>query len=223
MIKVCHLGKYYPPAPGGIETNVRILARAQADLGAQVQVFCVNHRPGPTSDEADGPVAVRRFGRRARLDKLDVCPGLSAGPDAGRSRRAAPARTQPDDDPGDPGGAAAAADRRDVPERRYPPAHPRWMFRPLERLAYRRVPAVLQTSPLYAGGSRFLRPYRDRLDVLPNGIDLAPYLDPAPRIGRRPSGSEPRTKGPSGSVAAGWSTTRASRSPCGPCGASRAR
>ena len=62
MIEVCHLGKDYPPAPGGIETNVRILARAQADLGAQVQVFCVNHRPGPTSDEADGPVAVRASG-----------------------------------------------------------------------------------------------------------------------------------------------------------------
>src|SRR5690242_1404110 len=77
-LRVCHLGKYYPPAPGGIETNVRILARAQADLGLDVRVFCVNHRPGPTATECDGDVEVVRFGRAARVDKLDVCPGLSA-------------------------------------------------------------------------------------------------------------------------------------------------
>jgi rhamnosyl/mannosyltransferase len=53
------------------------------------------------------------------------------------------------------------------------------MFRPLERLAYRRVGSILQTSPMYADGSRFLRPYRDRLDVLANGIELGPYLDPS--------------------------------------------
>ena len=180
MIEVCHLGKYYPPAPGGIETNVRILARAQADLGAQVQVFCVNHRPGPTSDEVDGPVAVRRFGRRARLDKLDVCPGLSAAltrveadvlhlhvPNPTMILAILAAR---------PPQPIVVTYQSDVIRQRIRA----WMFRPLERLAYRRVPAVLQTSPLYAGGSRFLRPYRDRLDVLPNGIDLAPYLDPAP-------------------------------------------
>jgi hypothetical protein len=46
-LRVCHLGKDYPPAAGGIETNVRILARSQADLGLDVRVFCVNHRPGP--------------------------------------------------------------------------------------------------------------------------------------------------------------------------------
>jgi rhamnosyl/mannosyltransferase len=54
------------------------------------------------------------------------------------------------------------------------------LFRPLERLAYRRVRAILQTSPLYADGSRFLAPYRDRLEVVPHGLDLTPYLDPTP-------------------------------------------
>ena len=77
-LRVCHLSKYYPPAPGGIETHVRTLAQAQAALGAEVRVYCVNHRPGPTVVERDGPVEVTRFGRALRLDKLDVCPGLSA-------------------------------------------------------------------------------------------------------------------------------------------------
>jgi hypothetical protein len=43
-----------------------------------VEVLCVNHRPGPTFIEADGPVAVRRFARSVRVDKLDICRGLSS-------------------------------------------------------------------------------------------------------------------------------------------------
>src|SRR3954471_22944277 len=77
--RVCHLGKYYPPAPGGIETHVRTLARAQADLGARVQVFCVNHDGGKTATEDDGEVEVTRFGRFGRFGsalKLDFCPDL---------------------------------------------------------------------------------------------------------------------------------------------------
>ena len=30
-LKVCHLGKFYPPASGGIETHLRMVARAQAE------------------------------------------------------------------------------------------------------------------------------------------------------------------------------------------------
>src|SRR5262249_30806399 len=88
-LRVCHLGKFYPPAAGGIETHLRALARAQAELGARVEVLCVNHRDGrgrdvtwerfaatPTVTEWDGPVRVVRVGRRASLARLDLCPGL---------------------------------------------------------------------------------------------------------------------------------------------------
>jgi glycosyltransferase involved in cell wall biosynthesis len=180
MLKICHLGKYYPPAPGGIETNVRILARSQAELRAEVQVFCVNHRPGPTRDESDGPVAVRRFGRRMRVDKLDVCPGLSAAlkrVDADVLHLHVPNPTMVL-------AILAARPRQPIVVTYQSDVIRQWirgrLFRPLERLAYRRVSAILQTSPLYADGSSFLRPYRDRLDVLANGIELAPYLEPSP-------------------------------------------
>src|SRR5438552_103430 len=75
-LHICHLGKFYPPAPGGIETHVQTLARGQAQLGADVRVLCVNHanhagrdvtwaRYGAThtTEEMDGAVRVTRLGR----------------------------------------------------------------------------------------------------------------------------------------------------------------
>jgi glycosyltransferase involved in cell wall biosynthesis len=179
-LRICHLGKYYPPAAGGIETNVRILARAQSALGLDVSVLCVNHRRGPTTEESDGPVAITRVRRRLRVDKFDVCPGLTA----------ALSRVQADvlhlHVPNPTMIMALLASRHPAPVvvtyqsdiiRQRIRA---FLFRPLERLAYRRVRVIAQTSPLYAAGSRFLRPYVERLDVLPNGIDLQPYLEPSP-------------------------------------------
>ncbi len=88
-LRVCHLGKFYPPAPGGVETHVQTLARAQARAGAVVQVVCVNHRDASSTDvtwrplgatptvvESDRGVRVRRLGRRASVSRLDMCPSL---------------------------------------------------------------------------------------------------------------------------------------------------
>jgi glycosyltransferase involved in cell wall biosynthesis len=179
-IRVCHLGKYYPPAPGGIETHVRVLAQAQADLGADVSVFCVNHKLGPTIEERDGPVHVTRFGRAASVAKLDVCLDLVQAlrrveadilhmqvPNPTMILALLAAR---------PRQPVVVTYQSDVIRQRVLAA----LFRPLERLAYRKVRAVLPTSPTYAAGSRFLRRYRDRLHVLPNGIDLEPYSNPSP-------------------------------------------
>ena len=88
-LRVCHLGKYYPPAPGGIESHVQTLARAQAGLGARVSVICVNHesRHGadvngqpfaatPTIRTWDEAVRLTRLGRLASLARLEICPDL---------------------------------------------------------------------------------------------------------------------------------------------------
>src|SRR5688500_5779552 len=78
LLSVWHLGKFYPPASGGIESHVRALAQEQARLGLRVSVACVNHAAPDGRDvtfrtlarterreERDGPVRVVRLGRLA--------------------------------------------------------------------------------------------------------------------------------------------------------------
>jgi rhamnosyl/mannosyltransferase len=165
-----------------METHVRTLARAQVNLGAQVEVFCLNHAPGPTTRETDGPVAVVRFRRLATVAKLDVCPRLLPAlaqveadilhlhvPNPAMLLAVLAAR---------PRAPLVVTYHSDMIRQRLS----KLLFRPLERLAYRRVRAVLATNPNYVTGSTFLRSYADRLDVLPLGIDLAPFLNPSPEV-----------------------------------------
>jgi glycosyltransferase involved in cell wall biosynthesis len=178
-LTVCHLGKYYPPAPGGIETHVRTLARAQAALGATVRVVCVNHKAGPTGVEHDGPVEVIRLGRLGSALKLDFCPGLH------RILRRVEADILHLQVPNPTMILALLAARprqplvvtyqSDVVVQKLRAA----VFRPLERLVYRRVRVIMPSSPTYPGGSSFLRRYADRIRVVPMGIDLKPYLEPS--------------------------------------------
>src|SRR5262249_3091949 len=53
------------------------------------------------------------------------------------------------------------------------------LFRPLERRFYRKVRTILATSPHYVEGSTFLQAHRDRVIVLPHGIDAQPFLEPS--------------------------------------------
>jgi rhamnosyl/mannosyltransferase len=191
---VCHLAKYYPPAPGGIETHVRTLARAQAARGAEVQVVCVNHespegmdvtwtglRRTRTVEEWDGPVRVVRLGRWASLARLDLCPGL---PGRLRGLRAGSAILHLHA-PNPTMLLALAALRprlplvvthhSDVVRQRYL----RHALAPFEQMVYRRACRVLSDSPTYADGSAALQRYRNKVETLPLGLDLTPYLRPS--------------------------------------------
>lgn len=184
-LRVCHLGKYYPPAPGGIETHTRTLALAQAELGASVRVFCVNHDSPRTVVEHDGPVEVTRFGRKASAAKIDFCPDLAAKL---RSVEADILHMQVPNPTmiiallrARPRLPVVVSYQSDVVKQKLRAL----LFRPLERLAYRSVRAIVAASPTYPKGSSFLRRYRDRVRVLPMGIDLGPYLEPSPEHAER--------------------------------------
>src|SRR5262249_8886263 len=156
-----------PPAPGGIESHVRTLARAQAELGAKVRVLCVNHqdRHGrdvtweplsrtATVEEWDGPVRVTRLGKWGNLARLDGCPGLPAAlrrlrgeADVLHLHAPTPTMTL--------ALAAAPAAARLVVTHHSDVIRQRLLglaFRPFERLLYRRADALLSDSPGYQDG-----------------------------------------------------------------------
>ena len=195
-LRVCHLGKFYPPAVGGIETHSRALARGQAELGANVRVLCVNHldRHGrdvtwdrfaqtETVEEWDGPVQVIRMGRRACVARLDFCFELAYflnrlgrgevdlfhlhAPNPTMVLALAALR---------PSAPLVVTYHSDVIKQRVL----RLALRPFEGVVFHRASIILSDSPPYPGGSDTLRRYRGKLGVLPLGIDLGPYLRPPP-------------------------------------------
>jgi rhamnosyl/mannosyltransferase len=195
MLRICHLAKFYPPAPGGIESHVRTLARAQADLGAAVRVLCVNHLDGRgrdvtweplagtrTLEEWDGPVRVTRLGKWGNLARLDVCPRLPAvlrrlcrdvdvlhlhAPNPTMTLALASFRLRP---------RLVVTHHSDVVRQRMLGR----LFRPVERLVYERAGGILCTSPRYAEGSPLLAGYNGKVGVLTFGINLRPYREPSP-------------------------------------------
>jgi glycosyltransferase involved in cell wall biosynthesis len=178
-MKVCHLGKHYPPAVGGIENHVRTLARAQAERGADVRVVCINHRNGPTLVEKDGTVTVVSCRRTATVAKLDLCPGLLAelsALDADILHVHVPNPLMIL--------ATLLARPRQKIVVTYHSDHVRqvirsMLFRPIESRFYSRVPAVLATSAAYAESSPLLRALGSRVKIVPLGIELDPFLDPS--------------------------------------------
>jgi rhamnosyl/mannosyltransferase len=194
-LRVVHLGKYYPPAAGGIESHTQTLARGQAALGADVRVLVVNHADGRGADvtfapfartadaaDRDGPVRVERVGRVACVAKLDLAPGL---PRAFRRLLADPPDVWHLHTPNVTLMLAVAADRRvrplvvthhsDVVRQKVL----RHGLRALERVVYGRAAAVLPTSCRYAEASAPLAPFRDKIEPLPLGIDLRPFQKPS--------------------------------------------
>jgi len=195
-LHVCHLGKYYPPAPGGIETHVRTLAQAQAKLGAAVTVFCFQHLSGPTTHERDGDVDVVRFRRVASVAKLDISPEMY-----GELHRVK-ADVVHMQAPNPAGILAVLAARLRLPvvvTYQSDVVRQVWLarlFQPLETRFYNRVRLILSTSPTYPAGSRLLSENRDRLLVLPMGIDLSPYLHPTAEYQQAAQALRARYPGP---------------------------
>ncbi len=196
MLRVVHLGKYYPPAAGGIETHTQTLARAQVMLGAAVRVVVVNHADAtgrdvtfdrlartPDATDHDGDIRIHRVGRLANVAKLDVCPALPQL--LTRVRREFRPHVWHLHAPNITMMLAMLADRRirplvithhsDIVRQRVL----RHVVRPLEHALYRRAARILPTSPPYIDGSPTLARFRSRVTPLPLGLDLAPFRTPS--------------------------------------------
>lgn len=187
--RICHLAKYYPPTPGGIETHVQTLARAQADLGAEVSVLCINGfdekgckaTQTKTVRQMDESVEVQRMGRLFSLARFDLCPEFPKhfGKLVNQSYDVVHLHTP------NPTMLLAWVTMRpriplvithhsDIIKQRIL----KYALRPLEHLVYSQASRILTDSPKYLEGSRFLQIYKDNLEILPLGLDCSKYLRP---------------------------------------------
>jgi glycosyltransferase involved in cell wall biosynthesis len=212
---VCHLAKYYPPAAGGIETHVQALARGQRELGLRVSVLVVNHRDAagsevfdhrwrstPAAEDLDDGVRIIRAGRLCSLSKWDYCPKLprmiralqTPGPDRvdllhlhnPNATMTLALRTAGVKTP------LVVTHHSDVVKQRILARGLEW----LERRLLAEADAILTTSPNYAAGSAQLRPYLDKVQSLPLGVDLEPFLRPSPEALRHRDELRRRFTGP---------------------------
>ena len=75
-LRVLHVGKFYPPHRGGMETHLRDLAIRQA-REASVNVVVANETYETVSDQIE-QVSVSRLARLTTLASMPVCPALVA-------------------------------------------------------------------------------------------------------------------------------------------------
>lgn len=180
-----------------MESHVQTLARAQAELGADVQVVCVNHRDRqgrdatwnalartPTVEEQDGAVRVVRVGRLMSLARFDICPELlrllghlsRSGIDLLHLHTPNPTMLL---------AVAALGGRVPLVVTHHSDVIRQKVLglvqRPLEHWVYGRAAGIVSDSPTYTEGSSLLRGYAARLQVLPLGIDRQPYEVPCPK------------------------------------------
>ena len=179
MTHVLHLGKFYPPDNGGIESVTAALARGTAAAGIATTVLCFEeHGRG---DAQDGGVTVRRV----------TAIKIASQPLAMAYLREAVQRARNADivHVHLPNMLAALAVTRIDPR---PKVVLHWhsdvvgkgllahLTRPIERAMLRRADKVICTSQAYADASPTLRPFGGKVVVVPIGVADVPARQDAP-------------------------------------------
>lgn len=170
-LRVLHVGKYYPPVPGGMERVLKLLCDAER---RQVDVRVLVAHTGATTvrQEVDG-VPVVRAGTPARVGSVGLSPALAWE----LARTAADVTVIHEPNP-----VALVADM--VTARRGPlvvyfhseVVRAAWkynfFYRPFLRRVLDRASAILVASPAMRDTAVQIAQYRDKIRVVPYGIDL---------------------------------------------------
>ena len=177
-LKVLHLGKYYHPDSGGIETVTKDLAQGAARAGCAVTVLCFGRVDRPVQERFDGvdvlrvPIwklvssqpfgwkYVREFLRRAgEFDIVHVhVPNMLA------ALMLLMARIP---------GKVVVHWHADVVNKGWIGT----LMRPLEWTMLRRADALVATSQAYADASPQLRRFGDKVHIVPIGIEDSDVFD----------------------------------------------
>lgn len=178
FFKILHVGKFYPPHPGGIESHLKTLSEEQGKL-AQVQVLVAGPRWRGERSIVNG-VDVTRLATPLMLHGTPIVPGM-----AGAIRRARPNLVHLHF-PNPMAAVALLLSRLPVPvvvswhsdvvrQRRAAAA-----FAPLLSRLLRRSSAIIVGSEAYIQGSAVLNENRQLCRVIPYGIRASDLDNPDP-------------------------------------------
>lgn len=174
MMRVLHVGKFYPPHPGGIERVVETLCRSSRGL-VDNHVLVMNGSR-ETIEEVIDEVQVTRVGTIATVGSVHIAPGLVA-----RLRR-----TDADlivlHEPNPWALLAYAIARPRAPlfiwyhsDVVRPALQYALFYAPLARFVYGRARRIIVSSPPLGQHAAALASLQDRIRVIPFGIDAAPW------------------------------------------------
>jgi rhamnosyl/mannosyltransferase len=170
-IRVLHVGKYYPPVPGGMERVLQLLC--EHERGAvDSEVLAVNTSPR-TLRESWRDVPVTRVGRLASIGSVGVCPTFPLE----LRRRNADLTVIHEPNPLALVSDLAAWQRGPLvvwyhSEVLRPAWKYRLMYRPFLTRVLRRAARIVVSSPRLAEHAAELQPYRGKCVAIPFGIEL---------------------------------------------------
>jgi len=167
--RVLHIGKFYPPYKGGMETHIQDVCRALSPF-ADVSVL-VSNTAGETIHEFDGVIPVRRVGSWATIASAPISPAMVS------AIRSTPADIVHLHCPNPTAVLAFLASghrakvvltyQSDIVRQRIL----RYAYEPLFNHLASRADAIVCLSPNYIESSATLKFFRDKCHVIPHGID----------------------------------------------------
>lgn len=178
-MKILHIYKDYFPVLGGMENHIRWLAEAQTAAGHDVTVL-VTHPQRRTTDDVENGVRVIRA---ARLVTVASTPLSLALPRLLTAQRPDIAHLHFPYPPGEVSQWLLGRARRTVLTYHSDVVRQKGLLRvygPLMRRMLRSVDRIIATSPQYVESSPYLRPLRDKITVIPLGIDVQRFANPDP-------------------------------------------
>jgi len=189
VVRVLHLGKYYPPAKGGMETVLEMLCAGTSSAAENCAL--VANSVFELSEEQRGPVRVVRAPALARLGAVSVCPTMPFRV----AREKADLIVIHEPNPMGlvsyfltrPSGRLIVWFHSEV-------IRPGWKYRlfykPFLRFALDRADRIVVASPTLAASSDQLRPWQSKCVVIPYGVTGD---EPSASIAARADGSSPVT------------------------------
>ena len=179
-LRVLHVGKFYPPHMGGIETHLHALCTALHARGVDVRVVVASDDKRTTSEVLDG-VPVTRLGTPMNLAAAPINPGLAAairesGADVVHVHLPHPAATI-SYLTSRHRGPLVATYHSDIVRQKVMGA----AYEPVQHRFLSRCAGIIATSPNYLATSPVLARHKERCHVIPYGIalDHFEHADPA--------------------------------------------